>query len=321
VSNEAKLLTGVTSAIATLQSSADAASFDLDEAYLTYSDSARSPVYVKIGKTFSSYGNYSDPYTPTPSFSQLFNQTTVTAIELGVNEPNSDWSASAWAYDSEQTANKGFDKFGARVGFHSTYQNVGMNFNASMLNDARTLQPDSGLKPNFMKDFSSSAPKREMALNAHLGLNYQDMSAYADYTTVAGTLGDAKFAGTAAKTTYTDSTNTTLAKGEPTIYSFGLGYKFNTAGRKQSLAVGYEFTDADGKAVFYGKNHWSAAYTADLSKNFQGYVAYDHYKMHDGNGSAWYEATDSNATGGGVFSQDLKGNKFSVLTVGFKAHM
>ena len=191
-----------------------------------------------------------------------------------------------------------------------------------MVNDARTLQPGSGLKPNFMKDFSSSAHK-EMAWNAHLGLNYQNMFAYADYTTVKDTLGDAQLSEffIISSTNYTDTTNRDLAKGKPSIYSFGLGYKFNAIGRQQSLSVGYEFTDAGGKAVFYGKNHWSAIYTADLSKYFQGYIAYNHYKMHDGNGSAWYQATDFNITSGGFFTQDLKGNTLSVLTVGFKVHM
>ncbi len=288
--------------------------FTLDEAYVTYHDAARSPVYVKIGKGFNAFGNYQNPYTSTPSFAQAFAQASITGIELGMSS-DANWHASAWTYEANDTDSDGFKKFGARIGYQGQYNQVGVNFNASMVNDARTLGSTSAVKNYFMADTTSTTNySKETAYNAHLGLNYQDMTAFAAYTATSGSLRD-----TAAFTTASTTVSPTTIKGEPKIYSFGLGYHYKTAGHNQAVKVGYETANKNGANVFYGKTHWNADYTVDLSKNFQAYVAYNHYKMHAVSGAFAVEGTD--AAAGSFYATADKPAKLSVFTVGFKAHM
>jgi len=54
----------------------------IDEAYVTFGDFCRSPIYFRVGKQYLNFGNY-DRFATVPTFTQLLSQTNETAATLG----------------------------------------------------------------------------------------------------------------------------------------------------------------------------------------------------------------------------------------------
>jgi len=285
---------------------------NVDEAYVTYYDESKSPVFVKIGKMYSHFGNYHDPYEPTPGLDQIFAQSNINAVELGVASA-ANWEASAWVFDKHlaDDSAKGMNKWGARVGYKGEFEKVHYNANASFINDARTLMARDGddtafydVKGYFMNsDFADVTlyNNREAAWDLHLGLRYAGARADAGYTFVGSDL-DHDIA----------ANGVVGAESKPEIWSFGLGYDFAALGHDHIIEGGYETQD-NGSALLNLKNHWNLGYKSEFSPNFEGYVKYDHYKLADNLG--W------ETNGSAIDAVVTSNNKVRVWTVGLKAHI
>ena len=114
--------------------------FDIDEAYLTFSDFMKSPMYVKAGKGYTSFGNYSDPHPTVFSINQGYVQANNTNLALGFAS-NAGYDLSAFLYEDETGDH--WDQWGLRLGYKGdlmgAMKDMNFGFNLSYVNNYNSL--------------------------------------------------------------------------------------------------------------------------------------------------------------------------------------
>ena len=219
------------------------------EAYVTYQ--AQPQVRLEVGRTYTAFGAKNDPYTVSPTLTQVLTQAHETVIAMAVN--SQDAYGKVWAYNHE-VGNSQRAKWGAKLGFNRQVFGADMNVDASWINDMRTLSGQDTFVNFVATDLSTF--DRHAAWTAHAGMSVAGMSTTADYTSSVGRMSeDAK----------------------PRVWHLGAGYGFAFMGHQHAVRVGYEHASHLSETVLKHKVHSSVAYQVALTKNVDGVVSYDHY--------------------------------------------
>lgn len=287
----------------------------IDEAYVTYYDKARSPVFVSAGKMFSHFGHVQDPYAPMPSQEQVMIQSLVNAVELGVAMP--DWYASAWLYTPDLQVsedNSLRSSWGARIGYATHQKHWHMGMDASVIGDFRALRND------LLFSLPRSNDLREIgvmthtgAWNVHLDAGEEALKGFVSYTRLFNTAID----GTWLSVLYAFEDLDLSAQITPmqvSVLSVGASYDLRVFDHASQLSMAYENMRSS-RYLWTGKRHWDVEFNTELSSNIEGYVRYDAYTLQDLHGSNLLSAPD-----GDLDSIDRRGPLLSYWLVGLKAH-
>ncbi|EKE01020.1 MAG: hypothetical protein ACD_21C00242G0008 [uncultured bacterium] len=214
-----------------------------DEAYVTFADLSKSMFYLKVGKTYVPFGDYSDQYVPwqIESPAQMLSQTNGPTAILGLAS-DFGFYASIFALKGETRpigANtNAIRNFGGKIGYQDNLSrfespNTKVNVNLSYIRNVwdsvwftpNTSAPQDGL--------STALPKRDQVggLSVHLDLSHKDFSAFADWTGALKNL-SSSYDGA---TSYGKSSKFWGA-------NINAAYAFETLNHDSSLGVGYQFS-------------------------------------------------------------------------------
>jgi len=169
----------------------------VDEAYITIRDFALTPVYFRVGKMYTPFGSYKDPYPLAYSLSQLISQTRATSAEAGfvssyglygvVWAMDGKYSSLNWSdeeFDPEQDGN-GWDKWnhgesngkegivqehipytrinnwGIKLGYRGTFHSICYHVNGSYMKDIRDVNYFSDIQDLFEFTFVDSSAQMD----------------------------------------------------------------------------------------------------------------------------------------------------------------
>lgn len=221
-----------------------------DEAYLTFADFAKYPVYFKVGKTFIPFGEYTDQHIPISIMSpaQMLAEINAPAAILGVA---SDFGlyASAFGFKGDTfpsgVTTNNIRNWGAKVGYHDNLgafeaPNTHFNINLSYVHNVWdslvfTSNSKSPYKLLNLRANASSEPRDEVGgIAGHLDVTYKAFSAYADFV---GALKDMHKA-------YFPSIPATTFDGSSKFWGANVNaaYAFETMSHDSSLGVGVQFS-------------------------------------------------------------------------------
>lgn len=197
-------------------------SFDLKEAYLTWSDAAKSPLYAKVGRSYSSFGTYSNAYPAVIGLNQTLVQANFTTAELGFAS-NFGFNSSLFLFE-DSTGD--WDKYGFHASYKGAVQDVKYNAKFSYVSDyssfASSLTSTSTI---------STADADEAAYNFDLSAAMKNMEFGLSYFASAGDL---------------DSSTTST---RPKVWSFGGKYKMDAMGYKSNLHACVENASDSGNVL------------------------------------------------------------------------
>jgi hypothetical protein len=271
-----------------------------DEAYVTFSDLAKHPLYVKIGKAYVPFGEYNDQYVPwqIESPAQMLAQTNGPTAIVGLATDFGLYASAFALKGSTQPINSttnNIRNWGGKIGYQDNLANFNapnarVNFNLSYIRnvwDSLAFTPDTAL-PQSTLSSSTTARDPVGALSAHVDMSYKAFSAYADWV---GTL-------TNMHETYTNATSTASSKFWGA--NVNAAYAFETMSHDSSLGAGIQFS---GNGEWFGESSvgkispsagtgglfsmvipkWRAVaeYKVNLYKNTDLGVVYAHSKSYD----------------------------------------
>jgi len=197
--------------------------FALDEAYLTFSDFMKSPMYVKAGKGYTSFGNYSDPHPTVFSINQGYVQANNTSLALGFAS-NAGYDLSAFLYEDE--LNDHWDQWGLRLGYKGdlmgAMKDMNFGFNLSYVNNYNSLvgaqSVESSGTPSVNADTDNSA--YDLAAN----ISVRNFNLGLEYFKVGGVVASSGTSSTA----------------EPKVLGITGSYDFMAGDKKSDVHVMYE---------------------------------------------------------------------------------
>lgn len=226
-----------------------AKSFHLQEAFVTYSDQGRTPMYFKVGKGFVNFGHYSNPYAIFPTITQAFSQLNENNIELGVVSSQG-WHVAATGWTDNATAAANEHQYAVKVGFdqQKVASGVGVSGSLSYISNMDTVLDKS---PFYLAGYSTTANNKAylVDLNASLPSNFTAGASY------LATSKDRATAGT-----------------KESVWGLNLGYKVKAGGYAHTFAVNYE----DGHESAW-KHRWSLDYAVGVASNIDAYAQYAKY--------------------------------------------
>lgn len=239
--------------------------FTVDEAYVTFSNFAKSPFYVKVGKSYEQFGNY-NAYAIVPSLTQLFTEVSGTGVEGGYAGANG-FHASIAGFSGDvsgtnvHNSRNRVDNYTINAGFQGMMNGTDFAVNLGYLNDSRDL--NALAEHDAVTSGAVTTTKSSVFdANAHVAMNNFD--AHVDYARFNKAFG----------------VGSNASVGKPWALGVGVGYKFNTMQYASHVGIGYQMTK---KSILLGvpKHRYSADYSVALSKNVNVMVAYYHDKNYD----------------------------------------
>ena len=112
----------------------------VNEAYVTIADFAKSPVYLKAGKSYSAFGNYDEVYPVVYSLNQALTQSQMTSVSAGFAS-NAGYDMQLFVFENETSDN--WDEYGFRLGYAGevmgAMKDMGFKFNLSYVSNAAAL--------------------------------------------------------------------------------------------------------------------------------------------------------------------------------------
>ncbi len=257
----------------------NANNFYLDEGYVTISNFAKSPLYLRVGKQNVDFGNYYR-FPITASLTQLLSETQANAgATLGFVDASGIY-ASAYTFKGANTQNvpagrQRINNAGARVGYQGSFNNVGFNANVDYI-----YSMDDVFFANAGSLANNGGANRVGGLAAHLNATFGQFDGAVDWVMA---LKDS------------NRYNFNSAQAAPKAVSAELGYSFDMMGLPSRVAAGYQHSwEALGSTamVQLPQQRVTAQYGVELGRNtdltLQG--IYDHD----------YDTTDT-ANNGGLF--------------------
>lgn len=191
--------------------------FSMSEFYMTMQNLAKSPVFLKAGKSYTPFGSYDSTRPAVYSLNQSFVQANNSHIALGFGS-KSGFDLTAFVYEDEN--NDDWNQYGFRLGFARSMKGADLTFNASYVDNYSTLNGTSTYAATANTNADSDAAVYDIALGAKM----RDFSAGIEYFAAQDKLVSGG----------TDST------AKPKIVSFGAKYDFLAGGKKGDIHVGYE---------------------------------------------------------------------------------
>lgn len=201
-------------------------SFIVNEAYFTWSDAAKSPLYAKVGRTFSSFGSYTNAYPIMTSMNQALVQSNFTTAEVGFAS-NFGVNSSVFLFEDSTTGD--WDKYGFRANYKGAVQNVKYDAKFSYVSDYSAYS-NSGANLTSTSTVAT-ADADEGAYSLDLNASMKNMEVGVSYFAAAGDL---------------DSSTTNT---RPKVWSFGGKYKMDAMGYKSNVHVGVEKASNSGNVL------------------------------------------------------------------------
>jgi hypothetical protein len=202
------------------------ANFDLDEAYFTWSDAAKSPLFAKIGKSFSSFGSYSNAYPVVTGMNQALVQANFTTAEVGFA---SNFGVDGSMFLFEDTTTSDWDKYGFRAGYKGAFQDVKYAVKLSYVSDYSAYS--AGGTTLSSTDTVATANAKESAMNLDVNAEMKNVELGASYFAVAGDLDSA------------------TSKTRPKVMSFNGKYKMNAMGYHSNIHASLEKASDSGNVL------------------------------------------------------------------------
>ena len=205
-------------------------SFNLDEAYVTLSDFNSLPYYARVGRMYTPFGHYDDPYPLQYSLTQLLEQVNGNTAEVGFVTPMGLYG-DAFAFDGRHSTSTGtrIDNFGGKIGFTSSMNGAKFDGNVSYLSDMRAVDYTASVFGGSATSYSSSLNRTE-GLAAHIDGSTGPFGLYGDYVTALGGLGFAQ----------TNVNNGSALDTHAWAYDVGGTYSFDTMAYPSSFGVAWD---------------------------------------------------------------------------------
>ena len=237
---------------------------NLDEAYITVSNFAKSPVYARVGRQYVDFGNYYR-YPITASFTQLLSQTRATALTVGFNDA-SGFQASAYLFRGiPELANANRTRLnngGVNLSYRGAASGVHYMVDAGWINsmaDVSTINATVG---------TSYTTDKVGGLSLHGDIMYANMDASVDYVTALRNFNSADL-------------TTSGGDARPHALAIDAGYSFASAGLPSRVGAGYNrswqadgiggvSSTADSAQVWAGampRSRWYAQYGVEIGRN------------------------------------------------------
>ena len=208
---------------------------EIDEAYLTIHNFMNAPLYVKLGQSYSIFGNYSDPYPPVFSINKGYVQANNTNVTIGL-VTDAGYALSAFVFENETSQD--WSEYGMRLGYEGALMGLDFSLNASYVDNYVALTGTMSAHP------STNANLDQAAYDVSAGVKVRDMALWLEYFAASGNV--------------LDTGNTTNA--EPRVFSVKAYYDFKVADKKAYWRASYEKA-ADASAM--ASHAFSAAQSAE----------------------------------------------------------
>jgi hypothetical protein len=243
--------------------------FTLDEGYVTFSNFAKSPVYVKAGKFYENFGHY-NAYAAVPSLTQFFEQVQGTGAEVGYAGANGFFANVAGFGGSNTSVNtttnrSNIDNWDINAGYAGNYNGAAFDVKLGFLSN------ESDLAWRNSADYTSNLGAATVFAN-----NSSVFAANANVMMNKFNAG-VNFARFNKDISLTGGTTATINK--PWALDINAGYAFNTAGYGSHVGISYQMTRNAGW-LYLPKTRYGADYTLDFSKNVDFSLAYYHDKAY-----------------------------------------
>jgi hypothetical protein len=115
--------------------------FGIQEAYMTIENLAKSPVFLKAGKSYTSFGRYEETIPAVYSLNQTLVQADNTHVALGFAS-KAGFDLSAFVYEDE--TNDNWDQYGFSANFARSMKGADLAFSVSYIDNYSTLNGTSG---------------------------------------------------------------------------------------------------------------------------------------------------------------------------------
>ncbi len=203
-----------------------APNIDVDEAFVTIMDSARSPYYLRAGKQYVQFGNY-DRFPITASLTQLLATTRAdAAIDVGFVDTTG-WNGGMYIFRGlpgpvpAAAANARINNGGLHLGYAGEYNAVAYNIDVDYLSNMIDTAYLMGARTNYVT--------RVGGWSLHGDMQNGPFDASIDWVSAAKRFALADYAGTVS---------TRGAK--PSAFGLGAGYSFCSAGLPSRFGIGYQ---------------------------------------------------------------------------------
>lgn len=219
----------------------------LNEAYATFSDFSKTPVYAKAGKYWADFGTYMTPYPVVKSIHQSFVQANPTSLELGFAS-NKGITVSGFVYENEDYSganNYSWDQYGVRAAAATVYKGAKVGLDLNYLKNYKSFNGSSSTGETFVTDLTSAG--NVGAWNIGLAGEMRNFKLAVQYFAATKDLGGA---------------NTT-----PKVTSVAGAYAFDMRGYKGNAHVAYE-TQSDSGSALFSNNFVNAQDHYDIGFDF-----------------------------------------------------
>jgi hypothetical protein len=264
--------------------------FTLDEGYVTFSNFAKSPMYVKLGKFYQNFGTYK-AYAMVPSLSQFFEQTQGTGAEAGYAGANG-FSASIAGFGGANTSvnttnnRSHVDDWTINAGYAGKYNGAGFHVKLGFLDNESDLawRNNVDLTSNF-STLTTSNTSSVFEIDGGVNMNNFDVSA--NFARLNKDINASAHGGTA------------VVISKPWALDVDAGYSFNAGNYPSHVGVTYQMTRKAGW-LYLPKTRYGADYTLQFNKNVNFSVAYYHDKSYS-NGNTTTEVYGNVASSNNLF--------------------
>lgn len=230
---------------------------NVDEAYATIANFAKSPFYLKAGKQYMPFGSYTPFADMTPSLTQVMSQVNDPAAVVGF-VTNNGFNGSVYALqgmgynDPNGSTRTAIQNYGASLGLNNTYNNVGYRAGLGFLSNLNDLDAQ-----RYHISNTTGYVSRTPGLAANVGVKYSafDLSGKWVGATKQFNASDLSYDSHGAK---------------PRTWGVDAGYSFPVLAHSSRVGLGYQGST---QAVNFGasgydipKNRYLADYTVNVSK-------------------------------------------------------
>lgn len=239
------------------------------EAYITVHSFSRFPMYVKAGRAYSAFGNYT-PNALMPTVTQTLSQSRSNVLEVGFANESGLFGSAFGQYDNtlsqaDDNSTQRVRTWGGKVGYVGKSDGVGFHINGSYINDFRAIDVFAAEEVTGTVTSDRFPDSQHGVVALHGDAMTGPFGLVADYVSQL------------TASSYTDGTGTATddTTHRPWALSLLGQYHFKTGAKPSTLSVGFERT---GKADVINNNgsagmaampetRYRASYDLELYRN------------------------------------------------------
>lgn len=254
------------------------ASLNLDEAYATIANFAKSPFYLKAGKQYLPFGSYTPFADITPALTQVLSQVNDPAATVGF-VTNNGFNGSVYALQGvgySNAANTGnrsaIQNYGASLALNNTYNNIGYNAGFGYLSNMADVTGVAYALTNAAVNPSQGYHQRVGGLAGNLGVKYAAFD-------IGGKWVGAMKKFNSADVAYVENGNANGAK--PAAWGVDAGYSFPVLAHGSRFGLGYQGSKQAVAVGLVGQDMPRTRYLADYTVNVSKYTDLGFELRHD----------------------------------------